>query len=971
MIEAETANHGRPPSSRYTLVEKLGAGGQAEVWRARDESAGVEVALKVLNPSLAHSDSAWAALVREHAIASKLDHPLILKVQSPYREGDFAALPMELASGGDLRKLRGASYLDIVPVLIDIAQALEYAHEHGVIHRDLKPGNVLFDARGRVRLTDFGIASAPGVQIAGVKRPGLSPFTASPEQLRGDPPSIADDIYGLGALAYELLSGYPPYYPRFDVKRVLEEPVPEIKPAQLMPAQLRGLVMRMLSKRPALRPHSMRDIIDELDATLNDTLTFDFESVSESPGSPTATMRRDASVIAAAEAARTPRESGSGTIQTPAASRSGGPMPRIASTAEQTAELAAGMVAKPRQPGPLPNEPLVQAAPGPAEDYSAPADHIDVIEPEPVRVRDVRPVGSPIEAERIAAAAASVGDIASELDAGRGATPRWDELRVMAERAANRQRYSTQPRRKSWPWVLLSALVAAAIAVFVVLPRYGANVSTLFESSAPEATASVPPLPLPQGAGGAVAGSIPPPSSGAPAAPTDVPPGKLEKPSAAPPGVKPAADDSATARATGPAASGSSRADDAAATEDRYKKNRALFDQRLASLDARGAGVWGGVDFASAKSRAAESIGAHDAGSLSLAERRLDEALRLLGSVESRADSTLAAQLAAGDRALTAGQGEVARQAYESAKQIDPANKRAQDGLARVRNLGGVLPLLADGENAEAARDYARAVQDYSQALSLDPGNAKARAGLNRAHASFGQDSYAKSVGAGFAALGAGRLDEARVSFEKARSLRPSGAEAQAGLQRVGAALSARGYAGTRQRAAALEAEERWNDAFNEYDAALKIDPSLVFAQQGRARAAARIELSNSLQALIDRPERLATPSVRAEAESLVKRASGADPSGPVLRSQIQRLQILLPTFDVPVRLELVSDNATQVQIQRVGTFGTFSKREIELKPGKYTVVGTRPGFRDVRRDVTIAPGRDVQTISVSCVEPI
>ena len=63
-----------------------------------------------------------------------------------------------------------------------------------------------------------------------VARPGLSPFTASPEQLRGDPPAIADDIYGLGALAYELLSGYPPYYPRFEVKRVLEEPVPELKP---------------------------------------------------------------------------------------------------------------------------------------------------------------------------------------------------------------------------------------------------------------------------------------------------------------------------------------------------------------------------------------------------------------------------------------------------------------------------------------------------------------------------------------------------------------------------------------------------------------------------------------------------------------------------------------------------------------------------------------------------------------------
>src|SRR5688572_4942715 len=204
MIEAEVRNHGHPLSTRYTLLEKLGAGGQAEVWRARDESAGVEVALKVLSPSAAHDESAWAGLVREHAIASRLDHPLILKVQPPYRENNFAALPMELATGGDLRRLRAAQYLDVVPVLIDIAQALEYAHEQGVIHRDLKPSNVLFDARGRVRLTDFGIASAPGMPQSQTSRPGLSPFTASPEQLRGDPPAISDDIYGLGALAYEL-----------------------------------------------------------------------------------------------------------------------------------------------------------------------------------------------------------------------------------------------------------------------------------------------------------------------------------------------------------------------------------------------------------------------------------------------------------------------------------------------------------------------------------------------------------------------------------------------------------------------------------------------------------------------------------------------------------------------------------------------------------------------------------------------
>src|SRR5262245_9125874 len=107
MTETSAANQGRALSARYTLLEKLGAGGQAEVWRARDSVAGVEVALKVLSPSLARDEAAWAALVREHAIASRLDYPSILRIQPPYREGDFVALPMELASGGDLRKLRG------------------------------------------------------------------------------------------------------------------------------------------------------------------------------------------------------------------------------------------------------------------------------------------------------------------------------------------------------------------------------------------------------------------------------------------------------------------------------------------------------------------------------------------------------------------------------------------------------------------------------------------------------------------------------------------------------------------------------------------------------------------------------------------------------------------------------------------------------------------------------------------------
>ncbi|HTV52904.1 MAG TPA: protein kinase, partial [Steroidobacteraceae bacterium] len=267
---------------RYTLLGKLGTGGQAEVWRARDLLQGGELALKILLPAVATDAAAWAALEREHAIASRLDHPLILKVWAPLREGTTAVLPMEFAPGGDLRRLRGVSYLEIVPVLLEVASALEHAHVRGVVHRDLKPGNVLFDARGHVRLADFGIAgtvlsgATEPARLATAGRVAVSPFTASPEQLRGEPPAVTDDVYGIGALAYELLSGYPPFYPRFDLKRVLEEPVPELKTVYQAPPRLVALIMGMLAKRAARRPPSMRVIIDELGATLNDTLTFDY-----------------------------------------------------------------------------------------------------------------------------------------------------------------------------------------------------------------------------------------------------------------------------------------------------------------------------------------------------------------------------------------------------------------------------------------------------------------------------------------------------------------------------------------------------------------------------------------------------------------------------------------------------------------------------------------------------------------------
>lgn len=260
-------------SDRFMLIRELGRGGMGVVWLAQDTHLGEQVAIKFLPPEVATDPVALDDLRRETVHTHRLTHPNIIRIHDFHQQSDGVAfISMEYVEGMTLSGWRLEqpqqvfTWEQLAPLARQLCAALDYAHGAGVIHRDLKPANVMLDRRGRVKLGDFGIAAMVSDSVSRVSAPSRTGGTLAymgPQQISGEAPTAADDIYALGATLYELLSGRPPFYRGDLTHQVLNAAVQPLAERMMesgitnpVPRDVAALIMACLAKDRARRPQT-------------------------------------------------------------------------------------------------------------------------------------------------------------------------------------------------------------------------------------------------------------------------------------------------------------------------------------------------------------------------------------------------------------------------------------------------------------------------------------------------------------------------------------------------------------------------------------------------------------------------------------------------------------------------------------------------------------------------------------------
>jgi tetratricopeptide (TPR) repeat protein len=392
---------------------------------------------------------------------------------------------------------------------------------------------------------------------------------------------------------------------------------------------------------------------------------------------------------------------------------------------------------------------------------------------------------------------------------------------------------------------------------------------------------------------------------------------------------------------------------------------------RQAELEEQQVNEWAPEAYAAALEaarRGDEAYRTQDFSQATLSYQESDTGLQLL---QDSIPEVFAGALSAGLAAIEAGDADLAIIHLNLALALQAGDVQAQTAMRRAETLNDVIALLNAADQSVAAGDLSAAQSNLEQASGLDSSHAGVRERLQQVRTQISDNAFSRVMSEGFAALQAGNSQAAIAAFERALSMRPGSSQAQEAIIQTRDQLAVAEINVHRNGAAGFEAQEQWEAAVAEYDAALAIDANLVFALEGRDYALKRLQLDRLLQDAMDRPQRLADTAVHAQVVQIYYTGLQLENPGPRLQGQLSTVEDLLNRAQVPVEVELLSDNITEVTLYQVGVLGRFQSQVLSLKPGSYVAVGTRPGYRDVRTEFVVGFDQGSDPVTVACTEEV
>jgi eukaryotic-like serine/threonine-protein kinase len=396
-----------------------------------------------------------------------------------------------------------------------------------------------------------------------------------------------------------------------------------------------------------------------------------------------------------------------------------------------------------------------------------------------------------------------------------------------------------------------------------------------------------------------------------------------------------------------------------------------LRHQALA--EAEHISAWGGDAYAAILETAAEADLLMRQKRFTEAQNRYRQASKELEQLLGARGDLLMQALDQGTRALEQLDGEGAGRAFAKALTIDPLNKTAQRGAQRAQNLEQVLALYHEALQQEQKDDLDGAVALLREALDLDGELGPAAEALADIEARLAARQYREAMSRALAALDRRDPAAAEKALGEALRLRPDDRAAVDASGRLADLKKTVHLQELRSKAEKEAAEENWAAALDLYSWALDVDPHAAFAAAGKAQAGQRLELDRSIRTVLASPARLQEDDSLREAEQLLAGAENVAGPGPLLSAQIAELSTLIDRASLKIELYLRSNKMTEVEIYHVGRFQPFREIRLVLRPGSYTVVGRRPGYRDVRLTLTVTAEQagTLPVFIVSCEEPI